>query len=343
MASVRSAPSFQVTLGGTTYTQASSQGLEQLVLEDHVDMVNMLTLRLSGSEQSPEWSAEVGQTVECKLGAGNNLMFKGEIVSVEPQWTNKGGSVLNVRCYDHSHRLARGRKTKWFNDMKDSDIVQQVGADSGLDVQADPTEETHPYVLQRNESNLAFLKRLAARNNFQLTVRDGALQFKGASTATSPTEIKMGDNLRSLNMHFNTNEQATEVVVRGWDVRTKSAIEGRAKVGDTPSIGGGTPGSQLASQHFGDHTITITDIPVTSQSQAQALAKAEFARLARQFGRGSCTVDGNDALRAGSMVKFSGVSKGYNGNFYIVSSRHTVSAGTGYLTEIQFCSDTMGE
>lgn len=343
MATVRSAPSFEVTLGGKTYKQADSQGLEQVILEDHVDMVNMLTVRLSGAEQSPEWTAEIGQKVTAKFGAGSVESFTGEVISVEPSWTNRGGATLTVRCYDNTHRLGRGRKTRWFKDLKDSEIVQQVGSECGLDVQADPTEEKHEYTLQRNESNLAFLKRLAARNNFQLAVRDGALQFKAATTSTTATEIKMGDNMRSLSMNFNTTEMASEVVVRGWDIRTKTEIEGRATVSDSPNIGGGSKGSQIASQHFGEHTVTITDVPVTNQTQAQMLAKAEFQRQARQFGRGTCTVDGNDQLRAGAMVKFSGVSNGYNGNYYIVSSRHIVSAYSGYITEVTFCSDTMGE
>jgi phage protein D len=73
------------------------------------------------------------------------------------------------------------------------------------------------------------------------------------------------------------------------------------------------------------------------------IARSEFQRLARQFGRGQCTLDGNDALRAGSMVQFEGIARGYNGKYYIISSRHTVSSHTGYITEVQFCSDTMGE
>lgn len=343
MASARSAASFEVTLGGQKYTQPEGQGLEQVILEDHVDMMNMLTVRLAGDEHNPKWSAEIGGKVEAKFGAGSVLSFSGEIVAVEPAWTNKGGAKLVVRCYDNTHRLGRGRKTRWFENMKDSDIVQQVGGEASLDVQADPTEEVHPYVLQRNESNLAFLKRLAARNNFQLTVRDGALQFKAATTATSPETIAMNEKLRSLSMNFNTSELASEVVVRGWDVRTKQPIEGRASSGDSPNIGGGSKGSQLAGQHFGEHVVTITDVPVQNQSQAQALAKAEFQRQARQFGRGTATVDGNEKIRAGAMVKFDGVSKGYNGTYYVVSSRHIVSAYTGYITEFTFCSDTFGE
>ena len=48
--------------------------------------------------------------------------------------------------------------------MKDSDVVSEVGAESQLGVEVDATTETHKYILQRNESNLGFLKRLAAPN-----------------------------------------------------------------------------------------------------------------------------------------------------------------------------------
>ena len=40
--------------------------------------------------------------------------------------------------------------------MKDSDVVSEVGAESQLSVEVDPTSETHKYILQRNESNLGF-------------------------------------------------------------------------------------------------------------------------------------------------------------------------------------------
>jgi hypothetical protein len=32
----------------------------------------------------------------------------------------------------------------------------------------------------------------------------------------------------------------------------------------------------------------------------------------------------------------------HNGKFYIISTRHIISPTTGYLTELTFCSNTMG-
>ena len=73
-------------------------------------------------------------------------------------------------------------RTRHWNDVTDSDVAQEVGAESGLSVEADPTSETFPYILQRNESNIAFLKRLASRNNFQVRVEKDKLVFKKQPT-----------------------------------------------------------------------------------------------------------------------------------------------------------------
>lgn len=342
MASVRSATSYEVKIGDTVFKQAEADALESLVLEDHVDMVEALTVRVGGHEQAKEWNFEIGMPVEAKLGAGAVLMFKGEVTALEPSWSVEGVMTMTIRAYDHTHRLARGRKTRWFNDKSDTDIAKSVGAECGLDVDADPSGDPSAYTLQRNESNLTFLKRLAAKNNFRLTVDEGKLIFKKADTSATATVITMGSNLRSLRMAFNSVDQATKVIARGWDIRTKQEIVGIATSGDVDSIGGGTLGASHAEKKFGESVAYITDVPISSQSQANMLAKAEMNRLARQYGKGSCTVDGNDALRAGEVVEFAGLNQPHNGKYYIISTRHVVSAAGGYLTELTFCSNTQG-
>lgn len=335
----RSATSYNVKIGSRTFTQPENDGLEQLVLEDHVDMVSYLSVRLGGSEGQPNFAIKHGDAVEVKLGAGGVLLFKGEVTATEPSWAVDGIASLTVRAMDHTHRLARGRKTRFFTKQKDSDVATTVGKESNLDVSVEATTETHEYILQRNESNLAFLKRLAARNNYILAVDQGTLTFKKAAFEGTATKITMGTDLRSLRMHFNTQDQVSKVEVRGWDVKTKKAIVGTAE--SVTSIGGGATGLSVAKK-FGDATAYITDVPVASEAQAKVVAQAELDRLARQFAHGSCTIDGNDALRAGAVVEFAGLSAGHNGKFYILSSRHIINAQSGYLTEITFCSNTLG-
>lgn len=334
-------PNFELKIGGTTIKQEDGSQLENMVVEDHVDMVESAIIRLGGAEGQPDWNINIGDEVEIKTGEGNGYLFKGEVIGLEPSWGLDGLATLSIRALDKSHRLSRGRKTRFFEKKKDSDIVQSVAGEAGLQVDSDATQEVHDYTLQRNESDLTFLKRLAARNNYTLSVDEGKLIFKKATTSGS-TKVKMGENLRSLRMAFNSMDQVKQVIVRGWDVREKKEIVGKASIGDVESIGGGDVGSNVSSGKFGDSTAYITDVPISSQSQANELAKSEMNRLARQFAKGSCTVEGSDTLRAGSVVTFEGLPNKHNGKFFIISSRHIVTPKSGYLTEISFCSNTFG-
>jgi phage protein D len=93
---------------------------------------------------------------------------------------------------------------------------------------------------------------------------------------------------------------------------------------------------------FGESVAYVTDIPVQTQIVAKALATVEMERLARQFCRGTASIQGDDTVRAGTMVEFSGLNEGQNGKYFIIATRHIVSSRTGYTTELTFCSNTMG-
>jgi phage protein D len=334
---------YKLTIGGTEFQQAKNDGLQHLVVEDHVDMVVMLTARIAALEdgEQPKWNFKIGDEVECKVGNGSSPLFKGEVISVEPGFQVEGSSTMTVRALDKSHRLGRGRKTRFWNDKKDSDVAKEVGAESGLSVDADATPDTHAYILQRNESNIAFIKRLAARNNFLCRVTDGKLEFKKASFQGQSKKIGMGANLRSMRLSYNSTDMVQKVVVRGWDIKSKKEIVGQASAGDVTKMGGGDLGAELAGK-FGDSTAYVTDVPVSTQAQADAVAKAEMERIARQFCKGSCTVQGDDTIRAGSVVEFEGLPQGQNGKYYIIASRHVINQKSGYTTELTFCSNTTG-
>ena len=336
-----SATAYEVSVGGTSMKQTERDGVQSMVFEDHMDMVDMFSIRLGGAEEQPAWNFKISDEVSVKLGTGTTDLFSGEVVAMEPGYQVDGTSSMQLRALDKMHRLGRGRKTRFWNDMKDSDVAQEVGAESGLPVDADDTSEILPYILQRNETNVAFLKRLAARNNYALRVQDGKLLFKKTSFQGTPAKITMGDSLRSMRMSFNSMDQVQQVIVRGWDISKKEEIVGTATLGDITSIGGGQLGAQVSSA-FGDATAYVTDVPVSSQAMANQIAKAELERLARQFCHGSCSVSGSDKIRSGTMVEFDGLSAGCNGKFFVMASRHIISNRTGYTTEFTFCSNTLG-
>ena len=138
--------------------------LSSVMVEDHVDMASLCTVIVGRSETDPALTFKIGDPVEAYLMMSDEALFKGELISIDHSFQVQGTSTMTLRAIDNVHRLGRGRKTRFWNDMTDADIAKEVGGESGLSVEADPTEETHPYVMQRNESNIAFLKELRSEH-----------------------------------------------------------------------------------------------------------------------------------------------------------------------------------
>ena len=86
----------------------------------------------------------------------------------------------------------------------------------------------------------------------------------------------------------------------------------------------------------------LLGIEVPSRAEWIRVLLAEMNRLARQFCRGSATIQGAEQVRAGTTVKISGLQQGINGEVFVVSSRHIISNRTGYTTEFSFCSTSLG-
>jgi len=70
-----SAVGYQVTIGARTFEQTEADGVQLLVVEDHVDMVDMLVMRIGGAEGLPECNFKIGDPVECSLGKAETPIF----------------------------------------------------------------------------------------------------------------------------------------------------------------------------------------------------------------------------------------------------------------------------
>src|SRR5262245_39434551 len=81
------------------------------------------------------YTANRGQAVEIELHDDGKVVFKGEVVGIEPVFKAGAESKVVVRDFNKLHRLLRGRKSRTFQDMSDSDIVGKVAKDHGLDPQ----------------------------------------------------------------------------------------------------------------------------------------------------------------------------------------------------------------
>lgn len=326
-----------VEIDGTPLDGAIEPLLESMLVDLTADVPDMATLSLRDVERTvlDEARIRIGTRIAVKAGkAGESeqtRIFAGEVVALEASVT-ESGSVAVVRAFDHSHRLNRGRRTKSYSGMKDSDIAREIAERVGLEIGTiDDSGPVHEHVSQHNQTDMEFLRARAAEIGFEVGVRDAKFDFRKPAESSSgpsegdydsdnPLQLVYGADLLEFRPRLSSNGQVGRVQVRGWDPIKKEALVGEAQAG-TSSTDVPVKPADLASV-FGEAVLVATDRPHRSQASVDAAARS----AAEQIGNASVTAQGtalgNPEITPGSVVSISVVGEPFNGRYAVTSVTH---------------------
>ncbi len=315
--------------------------LLECIIENSVSLPDVCTIRMH--DHHFKWldseKFEEGVRVEVLGGMGKDdlkPLFDGEIVGLEMDLAAHGVSTLVVRCFDRSHRLHRGRQARTFVQVKDSDIVKKVGQELGFNVIAEETGQVHDWVLQNNQSNWEFLTDRAARNGFRLYVQGHKdLRFeKVKSKGAGSVRLEWGTDLKSFRPRTSASGQVSEVIVKGWDPKSKEKIEAKAsKPSGIPKVGRSGHGGDIAKKAFGEAKMVVVDRPVHSNAEAQALAQSICDEIAGAFLEADGLCEANPSLKPGMTVQIKNIGNRFSGEYLVTSTIHTYTPAEGYQTQ----------
>ena len=453
---------FYLKLGGADAPEELMHDLVNVEVDDSLHIPDMFTLQVRDPKM--KWvdsdQLKIGQEVEVLASPGGKAqplrIIIGEITAAEPDYPYGQSPVLTVRGYDRAHRLHRGKKTRTFLQMTDSDIITKIAREYSLRPDVDSTTEVNEYILQNNQTDFEFVTERARRIGFNFLIDDRALVFKKPSSIPSESvELEYGVSLRQFRPRLSTGSQFKEVVVKGWDPVNKREIIGHAgpsggggdsggggllgaaagaasgalggaagalggaasaatgglqglaeqamgfaadKAGGAISEGkaalesakssalGALPagarglaeqglqqgmaaassylsdqlgsdvmgavsaiasgdstqiaqvgmelGSKVVEKAFGEAgTLNVTQHPVRSQAEADALAKSIFAELTSGNLQAEGVAIGNPKLTAGCKVKLKSLGSKFSGEYFVSHTRHTYDSDEGYLTD----------
>lgn len=325
-----------VKIEGADAPEDFMRALVEVTVDSSLHLPDVATLIL----QDPRlrWIDEArlapGKTIEIatKSAQGNEKLFDGEIVELEPDFT-PATQRLVVRAFDRLHRLARGRHVRTFLNVSDGDLVQRVGQEAGLQVSVGPTRQIHDYVLQGNQTNLEFLQGRAASLGYLLFVREKTLHCEPPK-ANGTVSLEWGKTLSEFHPRMTTVEQIESVTARGWDPAQKEAIVGQARDGrGTPKVGESRSGGAVANEAY---RITaqglVTDRPIRKQALADQVAQATADRKASRFIEAEGTGVGNPKIIAGAAVQVKSVGERFSGTYFVTAATHIYAAEQGYTT-----------
>lgn len=333
-------PDVNIYVNGIPLPAAAQSDLRAVTVQDDLQALGMFTLELHNWDDQKlqvAWSDSeqfaVGSEVAIWLGYVGDLhqVMEAEITSLEPVFTAGQQPMLMVRGYDRRHRLARGRKTRTFVQMKDSAIATQIAREAGLRIEVDDSQTILGYVIQSNQSDLEFLRRRASLIGYEVFVRGKVLYFRSPRTADPPDDkLSLGEDITEFSPRLSTLNQPTELTVRAWDVKNKKAIVATSR--ETPYAGGRLSGPETALRAFGVAAVTLTGWPATNLGVASGIAAGQFSTEALAFVEGTVAAFGRPRLRPGTVVGISGAGQRFSGPYYVTSVTHTMTPEHGYQT-----------
>jgi phage protein D len=319
-------------------------------VDDSLNLPDMFVLAFRDPDHNVLQRAhiEIGKKITISVVSeaaptGENLISNAEVTALEAEF-EPGGTVSVVRGLDQSHRLFRGRRTESYQNVTYSDIAKKVAQRASISVgKVDPTTEVRAHVSQGNVTDWDFLKDLATKVGYELTVLDGKLEFRKpaeASRAPDPAnsgvqtneafQLTWGTNLLRFRSFVTSAEQVNEVSVRGWDTKAKKALVGSAP-GETKSVKLSVEPKKLASR-FGKPVHVSADTPYDSQGEVDTAAKALAEEIAGSFAAFDGVARGNPKLKAGAAVSLGLAGEVFDGRYMLTTTRHVYDLVEGYTT-----------
>jgi uncharacterized protein involved in type VI secretion and phage assembly len=262
------------------------------------------------------------------------VVTSGEATAISVEPGGSGRHQLVVTGLDLTHRLARGAKSRAFTNMTDADIARRIAGEYGLDTDIDGTSEVRAHAMQHNETDYAFLRRLAGSIGYDFWITEQTFHFKSKPAGrVQPPTLTWGENLRDFRVRFASADLCDEVEVTAWDPVDKRTITGRAR---TPDPGTDAPAAQemaaAAKRNFGSVTRRAGQFPVASQAEADARAEALLLKASsgQVVLRGEA--EGNPWLGAGTDVTLDRVGRRLAGRYRVTSVEHIYGTGRPYVT-----------
>lgn len=319
--------------------------LVHVVVDQRVRLPAMASLAFHDPERKilDEPMLALGSTLEvfAAQDVGKPVkLFDGEVTALEVEY-DSGGMLSVVRGLDRSHKLTHGSRTRTFLNMTYADVVRKVGQEAGLRVEADATQPVLEYVLQYNQSNLAFLHDLAAEVGYDLWVEGNTLKFKkpkpavqapapGTVQASDPLQLVVGENLRSLRATATSTGQVATAEVRGWDVKEKREIVVTKQRIAPQGASNGVPATQTTPSS-GSRVAVSTPYGVHGEVETASEAFAQDLASSRIELEGVAL--GEPALQAGTTVSVGEAGERFNGRYTVTAARHVFEPAEGYRTE----------
>jgi Rhs element Vgr protein len=276
-----------------------------------------------------------GKKIEIQLGyrANNETVFKGTIVRQHIR-VRKSGSVLAVDCFGDAVKATSARKSRYYIDKKDSDIMEEVLDAHALAKDVEATTPALKEVVQYDSTDWDFLLCRAEANGQVVMVEDDKIRVAKPVLDGSPAlQMVYGSTVLELDAEIDARWQSKGIKASAWKAADQAVVDAEASEPTVPAAGNVAAGD--LAKVLGDDTDELKHGGAFDDAQLQTWADARLLRmrLARLRGRARC--QGFAGMLPGKIVQINGIGERFEGKLYVSGVRHSLAKGN-WETDIQF-------
>lgn len=276
-----------------------------------------------------------GKKIEIRAGyrSQEDRIFKGMVVSQNVK-IRKSGAFLTVECRDEAVKMSLDRKHKYFTEMKDSDAIEELVTNYGLQSDIEPTGVTHKELVQYGTTDWDFIITRTEANGNYCVVDDGKVLVKKPDLSPEPVlSLAFGSTMLEFDAEMDARHQYKKVIASAWDHSNQELLE--AEANEPASL----PNSNISAEDLAgavnvenfklEHSGRLLEPELQSWADAKLLRQ----RLAKTCGRVTC--QGFAGVKPGNMIEIKGVGDRFEGKVFVSGVRHQI-AGGNWETDLQF-------
>lgn len=331
---------FKVLSGGSELP--GKYGVKSIVVEKEINRIpyaQIVILDGSASDQDFELSNEElllpGKQIEITAGyhLDEETIFKGIVIKHNIK-VRKGRSYLIIECKDEAVKMTVGKKSKYFYESTDSDIIEELIGNQGLTAEVEATATEHQELVQYCTCDWDFMVTRAQVNGKLCFVDDGTIKVAAPELGGDTTEtVVYGSSIYEFDGEIDARDQFDRITSYTWNYTDQELLEIEAQDPGV-SLNGNIASSDLAN------VLQLENLEMRhggslSQEELQdwSDAKALYQQLAKT--RGRVKFQGIPSVKPGVLLQLEGVGNRYNGNIYVTGVRHEITDGN-WLVDAQF-------
>lgn len=275
-----------------------------------------------------------GKEIEIQLGyrSQNDTVFKGIIINHSIR-VRRNSSLLVIECRDKAVKMTLGKKSKYFTEMKDSDIMETLIGNYGLQKDVEATNPDLKEVVQFDATDWDFLLCRAEANGQVVMVENGkVIVAKPATGSEAVVNVHFGNTLFELDAAIDARLQSESIKAESWNAGDQEIVEAEAREPETTG-NGNLPASDLSAV-FGGGAREIFHGGALSQPELQAWADGRLMKERLAKTRGTAKFQGFAGVLPGKIIELTGIGKRFEGKMYLSGVRHTVAEGN-WETDVQ--------